>query len=493
MIRFIALSAFVLWTGAAQAQTTCEGLLGMDFGVIPDAPTQLLSAEQRPTASHPQHGEVPAHCAITGYISSNIGIEMWLPLEDWNEKYLMQGCGGFCGSTQQIVRCRDALKRGYACITTDMGHKSTPIDAKWAYNNPQAEIDFYFRSTHATAQAGKAIAEAAYGKPPQRSYFRGCSTGGRQGLISAQRFPADFDGIIVGAPAGVSPYGGLHLIWSALANLDEDGAPILHPDQLPAIHDKAIAACDALDGQQDGIIDDPRQCQFDPASLQCSGDADCLSAEQVAVLTKIYDGPTGPDGERLSTFTPMVGSELNWRVYIGTDTQPAFYYTFGAEFFRYLAFAEDPGPTWRPEDFDFDVDVGRMGHIRMFNDAADPDMRNFARRGGKMIAYHGWADQSVLPNATIDYLEKVRGVMGHDETDDFFRLYMMPGVNHCITGKGPSYVDMLTALENWVEDGTAPGDLTAYKPKPEVSWPVQASFPVAADQVFLSRSLSPYP
>lgn len=196
----------------------CASLPFTDFSQVPDAPAQVFAAN-----SIAASGKLPAYCRVEGYVAPTIGFEIRIPESTWNGKMLFQGCGGFCGSTESIRQCDDALARGYACVATDLGHKGTPIDGKWAYNNPQGEIDFYYRATYATAQAAKAIITTATDSEISRSYFRGCSTGGRQGLISAQRFPADFDGVIAAAPAGVSPGGGLHLIWSALANQDESG------------------------------------------------------------------------------------------------------------------------------------------------------------------------------------------------------------------------------------------------------------------------------
>ncbi len=458
----IGLSA--LQSSANGQDLSCQTLAQLDFSLVPDAPTQITNT-QTISESFP----LPQYCRIEGYISANVGFEMRIPQQSWNGKLLMQGCGGFCGSYAVIAQCDDALARGYACVSTDLGHKSTPIDGKWAYNNPQGEIDFYYRATHATVQAVKAIVSAAMGRSIEQSYFRGCSTGGRQGLISAQRFPQDFDGIIASAPAGVSPGGELHLIWSALTNLDEDGNPILPVSKLPLLHDAVLAACDGLDGLEDGLIDDPRRCEFDPADMRCRRRPrdDCFTGPEVAAIRRIYDGATDSEGNSLYRAAPMPGSELLWSpAYIGIDGQPSIYYVFGSDFFRYLAFAEDPGPSWQPEMFDFDIDPARMGYNRHLNFAANPDLRAFVARGGKLISYQGWSDQSVPPLGVIDYLADVERFMGgRDAVAEFFRLFMLPGVAHCVGGEGPSRVDALTALENWVETGTAPEQMITYKLK----------------------------
>lgn len=471
---------------------SCSSLAFEDFSRVPDAPTQITAAKDVAA-----NGPLPSYCRVEGYIAPSIGFEIRIPQDIWNGKLLMQGCGGFCGTTAMIAQCDDAVARGYACVSTDLGHKSTPIDAKWAYNNPQGEIDFYYRATHATAQAAKSILTTAMGRDIERSYFRGCSTGGRQGLISAQRFPADFDGVIAAAPAGVSSGGGLHLIWSALANLDDEGKPILSAQKIPMLHEAVVKACDGLDGLEDGLINDPRACTFDAKSLQCTGrnEDNCLSKSEVAVVQKIYQGAVNSAGEPLYRAVPMPGSELNWvPAYIGVNAQPSIYYLFGGDFFRYVAFAEDPGPDWIPEDFDLDLDPPRMGYNRHLNNAASPDLRAFVARGGKLISYQGWADQSVPPLGVVDYLADVERFMGGaDEVSNFYRLFMLPGVAHCVGGEGPSRVDALAALEAWVENGEPPEKLIAYKLKRDPGDFAAVYLPPKDDEIEMSRPVYPYP
>jgi feruloyl esterase len=484
---------FAAASSRAADMPRCAAVMAEDFARVPDAPTQILAA--RDVAAT---GAVPAYCRIEGYIAGRIGLELRLPQSAWNGKTMFQGCGGYCGSLAQMEQCMDALRRGYACIHTDLGHVGSATDASWAYNNPQGEIDFYFRATHAAAQAGKAIVAAAYGALARRHYFQGCSTGGRQGLISAQRFPEDFDGIIVGAPAGVSAGGGLHLIWSALANLDRAGRPIMSDAKVPLLAEAVMAVCDARDGRTDGLIDDPRRCAFDPAALACTagqdGD-DCLTAAEIDVVRKIYAGARRATGERLYTATPMPGSEPAWvPVFIGAGGAKPGYYFFGGDFFRYLAFAEDPGPGWRPEDFDFQRDPPRMGYNRHLNNAADPDLRAFKARGGKLIAYQGWRDTSVPPLAVVDYYEMVERVMGgHAATQDFFRLFMLPGVDHCAGGPGPSRLDLIAALEDWVERGRAPDALAAARIANDPGPLGTVYFPLDPAAIELTRTIAPYP
>jgi hypothetical protein len=495
VVRVIVTVLLSIWASPAYAadEPQCRALSTMDFAATPDAPAQIIR-----TTEVAAQGPAPAYCRVEGYVAPTVGIELRLPQSNWNGKTMFQGCGGYCGSLAQMEQCMDALRRGYACIHTDLGHRSTPADAKWAYNNPQAEIDFYFRATHAATQAGKAIVAAAYGRNAERSYFQGCSTGGRQGLISAQRFPDDFDGIIVGAPAGVSAGGGLHLIWSALANLDRNGNAIMSAEKVPMIAEAVMKKCDAVDGRGDGLIDDPRVCTFDPAELTCrpgQNTSQCLTAPEVQVVRKIYSGATNKDGVRIYRAAPMPGSEPTWvPVFIGANGQKPGYYFFGGDFFRYLAFAEDPGPSWQPEDFNFDRDPARMGYNRHLNNAADPDLRAFKARGGKLIAYQGWRDYSVPPMGIVDYVEMVERVMGGREaTQEFFRLFMLPGVDHCAGGPGPARMDLINALETWVEHGQAPDAIVAARIKNDPGLMGNVYFPLPAADIALTRIIFPYP
>ncbi len=461
---------------AAAQKDPCEGLLDRDFSQVPDAPTHLTGAMMVAESGWPRY------CKVEGYVTPQVVFELRVPLDSWNQRLLFIGCGGFCGILAQINRCQAPMQRGYACVTTNLGHRSTPIDGKWAYNNRALEIDFYYRATHVTAQAAKAIVAALAGEQPRYSYLNGCSTGGRQGLISAQRFPADFNGVIVGAPAGVSPGGGLHLIWSALANRDADGNGILSQADVSFLAAAVMAQCDELDGVQDSIIDYPPGCQVDTAALACPqpGGA-CLTPAQIEVVRKIYTGPQSKAGEPLYSARPMPGSEPQWVPAYVNDNGPAGYYLFGGDFFRYLAFAEDPGPLWRPEDFDWQRDPPRLGFMRFLNYAANPDLNDFVKRGGKLILYQGWGDESVAPQGTIDYFELAARTMGgRDAADQFMRLYMMPGMAHCAGGAGADQVDWLTHLERWVERDQAPGQVVARKLSNDGS-------------VAFARPLAPYP
>ena len=318
------------WSGAALAAdgaAQCRALLTQNFAKVADAPTMLTSAELVPASA-----AGPEHCLVEAYVARNVGVQMALPTHDWNGKFLMQGCGGSCG-VYSLGGCSDALARGYAVSTTDMGHKGGAMSSwHWAYNDHEAEIDFGYRATHVGAVASKALLTAFYGRAARYSYFRGCSTGGRQGMVEAQRYPHDFDGIIAGAPPlDETGDGVLHLMWSARAALDASGKPVLSPADIALAHAAVLAACDAADGLRDGLIQDPASCHWDPASIACplagvgSGPAACLSPGAVAAMRKIYDGARDHHGHQLLRGGGMPrGSETTWvPLFVDSDGGPS--------------------------------------------------------------------------------------------------------------------------------------------------------------------------
>ncbi len=438
----------------------CADLARMNFSGIPDAPTSILTANL--VASTP---EAPSHCRVRGNIAPNVGFELRLPVDNWNGKLFMQGCRAYCGIIM-IDDANDALKRGYVTVATDMGHAGAILDAVWAYNNRNAEIDYGYRATHVTAVAAKAILRAFHGVNATQSYFRGCSTGGRQGLVEAQRYPMDFDGIVAGAPVATKA-GALDFYWSAKANLTESGRPILSTEHVYLIRAAVMKKCDAKDGSVDGIIEDPRECDFDPAELQCrgitSGDLlrrnDCLTETQVEAARKIYAGPTTSDGAHITPGGHMPGGELNWLgTVVSADGGPGQYLKLAEENFRFLAFSEDPGPAYTLDKFNIDTDPERMNFMLHFTTGFNPDLRGFRDRGGRMIIYHGWQDGPVLN--TVDYFETATATMGGQAAmSDTARLFMVPGMDHCSGGPGVNSFDFITAIEQWVELGKAPDSL----------------------------------
>ena len=472
-------------TPGTPAEVQCKGLPGADFSGINDASTQVTDAKVEDAAAG-----APAYCKVQGYVSPQVGFELRLPLTNWNGKFMEVGCGGFCGDTDFIFLCDSPLRKDYACVVTDMGHKSTKLDAKWAYNNLQAQVDYGFRATHVAALAGKAITEHYYGKAPAKSYYLGCSCGGRQGLVEAQQFPWDFDGIIVGAPA--INYSGvfMDLHWKTRAVADKDGNPLFSDADIALVHSAAIGKCDKDDGVKDGLIGDPRTCKFDPSDLVCRAGAKtgCLSPGQVAAMKKFYSGPVTSTGERIFPGGGMPGSETS---VFGINGFQSVFANFSREFFQYLGFVPAPGPSWKSSDFDFDRDYKRLGMLESLFASTNPDLRKFKAAGGKLILWQGWADGAVSPLNTIDYYETVERTMGGAAaTRDFFRLFMLPGVDHCWGGEGASVVDVLTYMEAWVEKNQAPDMMMSAHLKAgtdTLNWPSDPAL------IGFTRPVYPYP
>ena len=419
-------------------------------GAPPDAPGATVKA-------------LPAFCRVTGVGSPHINFEVWLPAPTgpgaWNGKFNGVGNGGLAGFIAYPAMMQ-ALARGYATASTDTGHTNRPEDQDWPMRDPALITDFASRGIHVTAVAAKRLVETYYGRPPARSYFTGCSGGGGQALSEAQRHPADYDGIVAGAPANYPTQMWPGEMYSAYVT-HRTPAHLLPREKLPIITSAALAACDAKDGVKDGVLDDPRQCHFNPAVLACKGaDApDCLTAAQVDSVKKIYEGLKDPSSG--ARFWPgfEISSELGWPGHILDAGGPPLSY------FKYMVL-RDPRWDWKTFDFgdpkSFAVLVDASRRLGPVLDSIDPDLTPFKQRGGKLIAYHGWLDQNISPRNTIAYYERVKERMGGErDTQSFFRLFMVPGMGHCGGGPGTSTFDALAALEQWVEQGTAPNRIAA--------------------------------
>lgn len=469
----------------------CAALRSMDFTKVTDATTQILKTEVARLTP-----DAPEACMVEGYVAPNIGFRLALPLNGWNGKFFQGGCGGSCG-TSRLTWCDEPLARGYTCLSTDMGHTSGGLDWTWAENNLQAMADFGFRATHRATLAGKAIVEAYYNNAPKYAYFMGCSTGGRQAMVAAQSFPWDFDGIIAGAPAINWTGAGMGLWWNLMSNQRKDGSKILQEADVRLLHEAVMNKCDAKDGLKDGLITDPRECKFDPAELQCKVDHDsgCLTGEQVEAVRKIYAGPHTSDGKPIYTGSVQLGSELTWLgAYIGIDGKPPVYAGFIGNQFQFAGFSPAMGPNWDPATFNFDEDYKRFGLVEPLLSGSNPDLRKFKARGGKLIGYQGWDDQSIVPLNFIDYYETATRTMGGSaQTLDFFRLFMVPGMNHCLGGAGADAVDYLTYLEKWVEQGQAPEVMIGTHAKADPNAGFTTRFPVPAEKVEFTRPYYPYP
>ena len=458
----------LLLSGLAMAQAPgdpqCTNLTSLK---IED--TNLLSSSVVPA-----QGDLPAFCRVLGYVRPAINFEVRLPMAEWNGKFYMVGCGGFCGKLETdrprfTNTMNYGLRRNYAAAVTDSGHWGTgSTDGLWAFNNRQAEIDWGYRAITETTRVAKVIVKAFYRKDPSKSYFAGCSTGGRMAVMEAIRFPKDFDGIISGAPA--LDYTGLvatFFSWIVKANTDPQGKIIFDHTKLKVLTDAVYNACDTQDGLADGIISEPNKCTFEPSSIRCPGEPkpDCLTSAQVQTLEKFYQGALDSSGKRLYPGGLPKGSEPYWSFWLlGDGKAPGPIPLFNANFLRYMAFEEDPGDSYNPLSFDFDRDSQKLLHMGRIYNATDPDLSRFKGAGGKMIMYQGLADSIVTPQLTIDYYDQVIEKMGGlDPTQSFFRLFLIPGMDHCsiLPGQGPDTFDVLKALEDWVEKGIPPEQIMA--------------------------------
>ena len=425
----------------------------------------------------PVYKSLPAFCRVVAEAKptsdSDIKMEVWLPASAWNGKLLGLGNGGFAGLIDTFGLSR-ALKAGYAAAATDAGHTGSPIDAAWAVGHPEKVIDFGHRGIHEMTRVAKALAQAYYGKAQRHAYFFGCSDGGREALMEAQRYPEDYDGILAGAPAN----NWIPLLTTAAYDtqaLTADPASFIPPAKIPTIAAAVNAACDEKDGVHDGILNDPRQCHFDPTTIQCKAeDSDkCLTAAQVTALKKLYEGTLDSKGHLIYPgYLP--GAEDGpggWGLWItGPAPAKSLMAFFGKGFFA--GFVHEKS-DWDFKDFQVDADVKAANDkTAQALNATDPDLKAFKARGGKLIVYHGWNDPAITALNSVNYYQSVIGKMGEKNVDAFVRLYMAPGVQHCQDGPGAdSFTDIggdpghsaEGALEQWVEKGTAPSTIIASK------------------------------
>ncbi len=463
-------------TADTSGPMACETLTGLTL-----ADTAITLAETVPAGPFTPPGanqalELPGFCRVVAMTQPAVNFEVWLPTEGWNDKFHTSGNGGMAGSISYSAMAT-ALNRGYAAASTDTGHVRGDggFDANWALNRPDLIEDFGHRSIHLTAVHGKAISEAFYGDAPNYAYYVGCSKGGQQGMMEAQRYPEDFDGLVVGDPAHMwtSFYASAHL-WYALATLDNEDSYI-PPSKVAILGDAVTAACDAIDGIEDGVLDDPRKCQFDPSTLTCAAGQDestCFTAAQVQAVKDIWSGPTNSAGDVL--YPGLVpGGEAGrggWTSWVtGQQAYAGTHFMAAEDFMRNMVF-DDPEWDFRTWDYERDLPIA-LAKTGDALDADDPDLRPLRDRGGKLLVYHGWSDSDISPIGTIDYYEEVMSLIGDgassDEalaaTKEFFRLFMVPGMGHCRGGPGPDSFDALTAMERWVEQGVAPDQMVASK------------------------------
>src|SRR5262245_28725611 len=440
------------------------GVLAAQYA--PAAATRLASCEKLssltlPNASiasaQPVDDAPRAYCRVSATLTpsadSNITIEVWMPASNWNQKFQAVGNGAFSGAINRAAMTT-ALARGYATASTDTGHVGNT--ASFAPGHPEKVADFGWRAAHEMTVAAKRIVAAYYDAAPRYSYWNGCSAGGRQAMKEAQRFPDDFDGIIAGSPGLDWTGRAIQAVRVEQMLETNESARLLEP-QRRLLHDAVVGACDALDGVKDGLIEDPQRCHFDPGALQCKSGraAACLTRAQVDTARAIYSAATDPRTGR-EAFGLQPGSELGWTDLGWTASARAT----GLDQFRFIVFGN---PDWRVSRFNAETDIFRADEADGGTiNALDPNLTPFFSRGGKLIQYHGWADPQISPASSVAYYTQVvRTLGGADTVHSSYRLFMAPGMGHCGGGEGPNSFDMVTALEQWVEQRRAPDRILA--------------------------------
>ncbi|MGA2134386.1 MAG: tannase/feruloyl esterase family alpha/beta hydrolase [Bryobacteraceae bacterium] len=470
---------------AAPSPESCEAIVRLGLKATTISHAESVAAGAFTTPAGKKMSDLPAFCRVSGVIKpapdSNILFEVWMPANNWNGKFQGMGNGGFAGAIE-YAQLGLALAGGYATASTDTGHEAGGTDASWALDHPDKIADFGYRAIHETAVDAKAIIRAYYGEPAKRAYFSSCSNGGRQALMEAERYPGDYDGIIAGAPANYWTHLLANAAWDQLA-LTGDKDSYIPVSKLRAIQDAALAACDALDGVKDGVIENPARCHFDPSVLLCHGDEtdSCLTAPQVAALKKLYAGGHNAHGSIFPGYSPGGEAEFGgWAVWItGGAPEKSLMYVFGTQYYKNMIF---DNANWDYHTFDADRDVKASDDKQSRNmNATDPDLSGFRKRGGKLILYHGWSDAAIAPQNTINYYGRVVEQMGASEANSFVRLFMVPGMQHCGGGSGPNSFGQLSvstgdadsgmdaALERWVEHGVAPERIIAAKRKSDLN------------------------
>jgi hypothetical protein len=471
----------------APAQSSCEALAQLKLTNATITSAKLVPAGPFAAPLYPGMPSVtmnlPAFCRVAGVATptsdSKIEFEVWLPVSTWNGKFEQLGNGGFAGSISEASLAA-ALLRGFATAATDDGHHGEAVDATWALGHPEKVIDFGYRAVHETSVQAAAIIHAFYAKPPAHSYFVGCSDGGREALMEAQRYPNDFIGIIAGAPANYWTHLLVTAVWIEQA-LRNDPASALPPAKLALLQHAALSACAKLPGAKDGVLEDPRACHFDPSIVECKGadGPDCLTHAQVVAAKKIYSGPENPrtGAQIFPGYVP--GTEAvpgNWAVWLTgaapDGSRPSLAWLFGNSFFSDIVFA-DPKWDFRSLNFDSDVKLSDEKFASILN-SNDPNLAPFQAHGGKLIQYHGWGDAAITPLNSIDYFDSVQARMAlKGGTANFYRLFMVPGMSHCGGGIGATDFgqglspgsdaehDVVQALDRWVTKGVAPSSLIA--------------------------------
>jgi feruloyl esterase len=460
----IVLVSIVFMPSAAIA-ATCESLASLVVKngtvtlaqtVAPGAFTPPAGRAGAPAAANP-FARLGAFCRVAVTLrpapQSNIKAEVWMPANGWNGKLQVVGNGGFAG-TISYPAMANALAAGYAAASTDTGHTGPSSNT---FANQDVLVDFAHRAIHETTVAAKTAVNGFYGSAPRFSYFAGCSTGGRQALTAAQRYPEDFNGIVAGAPASHTSRQAFGQIWISQALSDPAGA--LSREKLALVHDAVLNACDAHDGARDGVLEDPLACTFNPNVLACKAGSDaaaCLTDAQVSAVQKVYAGAVNPrTGEQIYVGLER-GSEPGWNpVPVG----------YAVDYFKYIVFKD---PNWDPKALNYDAHVTQAASgDNVIFDASSADMSAFTKRGGRLLLYQGWGEPGIPPANLVRYYGEIqsRTALARDSV----RLFMVPGMGHCGGGTGVNTFDMVTALDQWVTDGRAPAQVPASRVRNGVS------------------------
>ena len=444
--------ALVIASAARAAGATCESLasLSLPQAAITSAQNVAPGAFTPPSTSSRGGGrganpfkDLPAFCRVAATLAptsdSDIKIEVWLPASGWNGKFQAVGNGGWAGVISYPAMA-DALRRGYATASTDTGH--TSAGGSFALGHPEKFIDFAYRSEHEMTVKAKALVSAFYGSAPKFSYWNGCSTGGRQGLAEVQRYPDDFDGVIAGAQANPRTHLNAWQLTIGKAALS-DPAAFIPPDKYRLIHTAVVDQCDALDGVKDGLVSDPTKCRFDPSHL------DFLTPRQIETVRAVLSPTKTKKGDVIFPgYVP--GAELGWAGLIGGPEPTAT----AIDQFKFVVF-KDPTWDWRTFDLDRDVAVADKVDSGTIN-AINPHIEPFVKHGGKLLMYHGWADQLVGALTSVNYYDSLS-----KDVRSSVRLFMVPGMGHCGGGEGLNTFDTVSAIEQWVEQGKAPARIVA--------------------------------
>ncbi len=489
------LAAGAALPAAAQRDAAACGALASlklpDVHITSAAPVD--PATTRP--AHPAGDVTVRHCRVEGVIGPEIRFVELLP-DDWNQRLAMGGTGGFAGGFDP--GSLSGANRGYAAVTTNTGHDASGIDARWAIGHPDRLRNYAFEAVHRTALTAKAIARAYYGSEPRYAYFLGCSNGGRMGLEEAERYPTDFDGIVSGAPAiDFTALGTLFVrnLQAIYPDAAAPASPVITAANLALLGRKVREACDTLDGLRDSVIADPRRCTFTAEQLPlCAAGqpaSDCVTPQQRAAIARVYEPLRDAAGRPLYPGQPLGAEDAaqGWRVWITGPLPPMLAATggrvasvqggFGTQLFSSMVFGDT---AWDFRRYDLSHAAADTRALAQLLDAGNPDLSAFARHGGRLILWHGWADPAIPAPATIRYYERVQATTPH--ADDMVRLFLLPGVLHCGGGPGPGVVDWTAAIVAWREQGQAPGRVEAadlvdgrrVRTRPVCAYPAQAVY-----------------